>query len=177
MPRPKNAVPQPRQHKGRAVLDVYENGTRRTRTLGAWGSPEAQAEYKRFLVDFASGKPAVARGSDLTLNEALLAYLHFAGTHYRHTDGTHTSEVWCIRMALKPLRELYGHTLAREFGPRALKTLREHMVGLRWVRKQVNAAVERVRRFFKWAATDRRGEPSCTVAELSHASMLQFGRD
>lgn len=175
MPRPKNAVPQPRQHKGRSVLDVYESGIRRTRTLGAWGSQEAEAEYKRYLVEYASGKPAVASGPDLTLNEALLAYLHFAETHYRHTDGTHTSEVWCIRMALKPLRELYGHTLAREFGPKALKTLREHMVGSQWVRRQVNAAVERVRRFFKWAASEEL-IPATVFHALQTVTGLRAGR-
>lgn len=175
MPRPKNAVPQPRLHKGRAVLDVYEHGIRRTRTLGAWNSPEAEAEYKRYLVEYASGKPAVACGPDLTLNEALLAYLHFAETHYRHTDGTHTSEVWCIRMALKPLRELYGHTLAREFGPKALKTLREHMVGSQWVRRQVNAAVERVRRFFKWAASEEL-IPATVFHALQTVTGLRAGR-
>lgn len=175
MPRPKNAVPQPRQHKGRAVLDVYENGIRQTRTLGAWGSPEAEAEYKRFLAEFASGKPAVASGSDLTVNEVLLNYLHFAETHYRHTDGTPTSEVWCIRMALKPLRELYGYTPASEFGPKALKTLRDHMIGLQWVRKQVNAAVERVRRFFKWAASEEL-VPASVFHALQTVTGLRAGR-
>jgi hypothetical protein len=55
MPRPRNAVPQPREHKGRAVLDVYENGVRRTRTLGAWGSPDAGAEYRKLLAEFGRG--------------------------------------------------------------------------------------------------------------------------
>ena len=60
MPRPRNTVPQPRQHKGRAVLDVSENGVRRTRTLGAWDSPEADDEYKRFLAEFATGATETA---------------------------------------------------------------------------------------------------------------------
>ena len=51
MPRPRNLVPQPRNHKGSAVIDVTcGDGTRKTVTLGPWNSPQARAEYKRFLV-------------------------------------------------------------------------------------------------------------------------------
>jgi integrase len=175
MPRPRNAVPQPRQHKGRAVLDVYENGDRRTRTLGAWGSEEADAEYKRFLAEFATGETKRPSGPDVTVNEILLAFMKHAEQHYRQPDGTPTSEVWCLRLALKPLRELYGHTSAREFGPRALKTLREHMIGLEWSRGPVNAAVERVRRAFKWAASEEM-IPASVFHSLQTVSGLRAGR-
>ncbi len=36
--------------------------------------------------------------------------------------GTRPSEPEKIRLALRPVRELYGMTPAREFGPLALKT-------------------------------------------------------
>lgn len=175
MPRPRNAVPQPRQHKGRAVLDIYENGHRRTRTLGAWGSPEADAEYKRFLAEFATGQTDRPTGPDVTVNEVLLAFLKHADQHYRRPDGTPTSEVGCLRLALKPLRELYGHTPAREFGPRALKTLRDHMIGLRWHRRPVNAAVERVKRAFKWAASEEM-IPANVFHALQTVTGLRAGR-
>jgi hypothetical protein len=125
---------------------VYENGVRRTRTLGAWGSPEADEEYKRFLAEFATGATERSTGPDVTVNEMLLAFFKHAERHYCHPDGTPTSEIGCLRLALKPLRELYGYTPAREFGPRALKTLREHMIGRKWARRPVNAAVERAER-------------------------------
>jgi hypothetical protein len=101
MPRPKNAVPQPRQHKGRAVLDVYENGVRRTRTLGAWSSPEAEAEYKRFLAEFATGATERSTGPDVTVNEVMAAFLKHAEKHYRHPDGTPTSEAGNFKMATR----------------------------------------------------------------------------
>jgi hypothetical protein len=37
MPRPRNPFPKPHNHKGAAVIDVYDGSTRRTRTLGPWG--------------------------------------------------------------------------------------------------------------------------------------------
>ena len=43
--------------------------------------------------------------------------------HYRHADGTPTSEVENFAYSLRPLKELYGHTMAAEFGPRALKAV------------------------------------------------------
>jgi integrase len=175
MPRPKNAVPQPRQHKGRAVLDVYENGTRRTRTLGSWGSYEAEAEYKRFLAEFATGTHDRPTGPDLTVSEIALAFLKHADGHYRHPDGRPTSEIGNYRMAVRPLRELYGHALAREFGPKALKTLREHMVGLKWCRGQVNAAVGRVKRLFKWAASEEL-IPATVFHALQTVTGLRAGR-
>lgn len=175
MPRPRNAVPQPRQHKGRAVLDVYENGVRRTRTLGAWGSPEADAEYKRFLAEFATGATERPSGPDVTVSEVMLAFMKHAEQHYRHADSTPTSEIGNFRMAIRPLRELYGHTLAREFGPKALKTLREHMIRLEWCRGQVNAAVGRLKRAFKWAASEEM-IPASVFHALQTVSGLRTGR-
>jgi integrase len=175
MPRPRNAVPQPRQHKGRAVLDVYENGHRRTRTLGAWGSPEADAEYKQFLATFATGVLDRPSGPDVSVNEIMVAFLKHADRHYRHTDGTPTSEIRNYKMAIRPLRELYGHTPARDFGPKALKTLREHMIGLRWCRGQVNAAVSRLKRAFKWAASEEM-IPASVFHALQTVTGLRAGR-
>jgi integrase len=154
MSRPKNAVPQPRQHKGRAVLDVYENGTRRTRTLGAWGSPEADAEYKRFLAEFATGAHDRPSGPDITVNEVLAAFLTHAHGHYRRADGTQTHEVDEYKLVARLVRETYGHTLAREFGPLALKAVRQAMIDRQWCRALVNQRVNRVRRMFKWCASE-----------------------
>ncbi len=175
MPRPRNSVPVPRQHKGRAVLDVYESGSRRTRTLGAWGSVEADAEYKRFLAEFASGSLDRPTGPDATVNEILVAFLTHAEEHYRHPDGRQTSEVNNFKMAVRPLRELYGHTLARDFGPKALKTVRERMVGLQWCRGQVNAAVGRLKRVFKWACSEEL-IPGGVFHSLQTVTGLRAGR-
>ncbi len=152
MPRPRNAVPQPRNHKGRAVLDVYENGTRRTRTLGAWGSPEAEAEYKAFLAAFATGELDRPTGPDISVNEVFLPFIKHAEQTYRRPDGTPTHEVDEYKLVSKLVRELYGHTPARDFGPLALKSVRTVMIGREWCRSLVNQRVNRVRRVFKWAA-------------------------
>ena len=48
-------------------------------------------------------------------------------SHYRR-DGEPTSELDSMRLALRYLRPLYGNTFAADFGPLALKALRERAV-------------------------------------------------
>ena len=69
-------------------------------------------------------------GSDITVNEVLVKFLDHAERYYRREDGTPTNEVSQFKQTFRPLRELYGHTPAREFGPLALKAGRERMIGL-----------------------------------------------
>jgi hypothetical protein len=105
----------------------------------------------------------------------MLTFLKHAEQHYRHPDGTPTSEVGNFKMAIRPLRELYGHIPARDFGPKSLKTLREHMIGLKWCRGQVNAAVGRLKRSFKWAASEEM-IPAIVFHALQTVAGLRTGR-
>jgi hypothetical protein len=56
-----------------------------------------------------------------------------ADGHYRRADGTRTNQLVEYRYTLRPVRELYGDTPAAEFGPLALKAVRQRRVdaGLR----------------------------------------------
>jgi hypothetical protein len=57
-----------------------------------------------------------------------------------------------VKDAIRPLRELYGHTVAAEFDSVALETVQEHLARSgRLARTTINARVNRVRRMFKWA--------------------------
>lgn len=153
MPRPRNPIPTPRQHKGRAVVDLYDNGTRRTVTLGAWGSPEAEQEFARIL---AEGRAVPARpvGKSASVNEVLLAYLRHADDYYRTPDGEPTNEVVEVRQSIRPVRELYGHTPAAEFGPKALAAVRKRMIDAGLCRTLINRRIDRVKRVFKWASSE-----------------------
>lgn len=42
--------------------------------------------------------------------------------------GKQTSEVGCFRKGLRPVRRLYGSTPAADFGPRALKDVRQALI-------------------------------------------------
>lgn len=158
MPRPRNPFPTPRCHKGRAVIDVYDGPARRTVTLGAWGSPEAEQEFARLMAERRVSAqlpvPSGAPASNATINEVLLGFMRWAATHYRTPDGQPTTEIKELKSSLRPVRELYGATPAAEFGPKSLAAVRQHMVGLGWCRSLINRRVDRVKRVFKWAASE-----------------------
>ncbi|MBN9121507.1 MAG: site-specific integrase [Planctomycetes bacterium] len=107
--------------------------------------------------------------------EVLVAYLDFAEQHYRDQEGNPTDEVRHLKATIRPLRELYGESLATEFGPLALKAVRQKFVEQKWCRKTVNARVERIRRIFKWAVAEELVPPSVHQA-LAAVSGLQRGR-
>ena len=51
-------------------------------------------------------------------------------------DGTPTGEYDNIRLSLRPLRKLFGATMADEFGPLALKAVRSEMIASGLCRNQ-----------------------------------------
>jgi integrase len=125
--------------------------------LGRFGSPESKAEYERVCAELriAAPKAGTTPGPVVrrtSLNEVLLAFLDHAAGHYRRPDGTPTPEVKEFKLAIRPLRALYGHAPAAEFGPLALQAVRRRMIELGWCRNRVNKQVGRVKRIFKWAA-------------------------
>lgn len=183
MPRRPNPVPAYRLHKpsGQAVVTVRgPDGTRRDLYLGRFNSPESKAEYARLVAELQTAPAAgqVAPGPAPhrpTVNEVLLAFLKHADAYYRHPDGSPTKEPTSFREALRPVRELYGHTPAAEFGPLALKAVRQRMVESGLCRPVVNRRVNRVRRVWKWAASEEL-VPAAVVEALRTVAGLQKGR-
>ncbi|MBV8555066.1 MAG: hypothetical protein JO116_05855 [Planctomycetaceae bacterium] len=157
------SVPPPyRLHKPTCQAVVTLEG--REFYLGRFGSPESRAEYDRIIVEWISNgrrlpAPASASGSDLTVNELLLAYLRFADSYYvKH--GRPTTEPASIRQTIRPLRQLYGDTLARDFGPIQLKAVRQAMMGSGLCRNEVSKRAGRIARLFKWAVGEGMVPPS-----------------
>ncbi|MBM3983736.1 MAG: phage integrase family protein [Planctomycetes bacterium] len=105
----------------------------------------------------------------------MCAYLVFANQHYRDQDGNPTEEVRHLKAALRGVRDLYGAIPAVEFGPLALKAVRQRFVELKWCRKTVNGRVERVRRMFRWAVAEELVPPGVYQA-LAAVRGLQRGR-
>jgi integrase len=180
MPRPRNVKPSYLQHKqsGRARA-VWTNaiGLRQFRMLpGPFNSPESLAAFAKLQLELATAVVATPTTSDgLTVNELLLAYLTHAEQHYRAEDGTPTDEIRHLKTACRHVRELYGTTPAAQFGPKALKAVRQRFVELNWSRKTVNARTERVRRIFKWAVAEELVPPAVHQALVAVAG-LQRGR-
>jgi hypothetical protein len=160
---PRGTPPSYRRHSsGQACVTVRDAaGRRRELLLGPWDSPESKAEYARIIFELAvhQGKLFQQRqdqagASDLTVNALILAFWKHAEEHYGKPRGkSDTTELLNLRDAIRPLREVFGRTQAREFGPLALRTVREKMVAADLSRKTINARINRIRRVFRWAAS------------------------
>jgi integrase len=180
MPKLLHRLPVPRLHKpsGQARLRIAG----REIWLGRYGSPEADTAYHRVMAEWlATGKrppappaSAGAEASTPTVSEVILAYWRFVEGYYVK-DGRPTSEPANIQTALKPVRRLYGATPARDFGPLALKAVRQAMIESGLCRNEVNKRVGRVIRMFKWAVVEELVEPSVHQA-LRAVTGLRKGR-
>src|SRR5205823_163391 len=99
----------------------------------------------RVLAEWVATGRATGGGktADLAVSEMILGYLRFAEEHYRK-DGVPTTEPANIKLAMRPLKQLYGHTLAKDFGPLALKAVRNAMIEAELCRNECNKRTRHV---------------------------------
>jgi integrase len=168
-------IPKSTQHKasGQAVVrlagrDLY---------LGPWRSKAARIEYDRLVAEWlAAGRRAVdPHAGGITVTELIAGFWEHAKAYYRHPDGTQTTEIFCFRDALRPLRRLYGHTPVDSFGPLALKAVRQAMADDGLCRTNINRRIGRVKRVFKWG-TENELVPPSVFHGLQAVSGLKAGR-
>lgn len=181
MPRKAGKVPSYCHHKasGRAVVRI--NG--QDRYLGDFGSPESHAEYERLIAEWRSlrqkvGSDAMATSliSDpsLTIADALLRYREFALSYYSK-DGVPTKEFVEMGLALRPVRQVFGTTLASEFGPLRLQAVRQHMIKAGLSRGVINNRVHRIKRCFRWLVSEQL-IPSTVYEGIRTVDGLKKGR-
>lgn len=117
-------LPSYRRHKptGQAVVTI--NG--RDIYLGKWNTAASKAEYDRLIAEFLANGRRLRSEIESTVVDVINAYRKFAERHYQKNGGG-TCEYGCITGALKVVRELYGRTNANQFGPLALKAVRQRM--------------------------------------------------
>ena len=112
--------------------------------------------------------------SDVRVVEVAAAFWRHAQTYY-HRPGGHPGELAAIKAVLSHLKKLYGETPAAEFGPQALKTVRQSMVAAGRCRNHVNRQVGRVKQVFKWATAEEL-VPAAVNAALQTVAGLKAGR-
>jgi hypothetical protein len=97
--------------------------------LGKFGSPESKQQYQRLIAEWLAGGRQLWRPvNDLSVLELIARFWSHAEMFYRKPDGRPTSELDNFRQALRPLKELYSDSLAREFGPLCLAAVRDNMI-------------------------------------------------
>lgn len=171
---PRNGkVPSLRHHKPSGLAVVTINGA--DVYCGKYGTPEAQATYDRVIGEWlASGRCIAATASTRggsSVAELLVAYLQFCESYYA-PPSTETAK---IRRALRPIPRAYGHTAAKNFGPLALKAIRETFVDEGLSRRLVNQMVGRIVRCWKWGCENEMVPPA-TWQALQAVPGLKAGR-
>jgi integrase len=180
MPRPL-CLPSYCHHKasGQAVARIEG----RDHYLGTHGSSESLERYERLLSEWRLRRdqtraphsaPSGPFAHATTISALIERYRQFAQSYYVH-DGRPTKELSCMRYALRTVRQLYGSLPAQDFGPLALKAVRQHLIDQGLCRTHINARINRVKRFFKWAVSEE-----LVVAPVYQALQtvpgLRFGR-
>jgi hypothetical protein len=137
MARPRKLKPDYCHDKASGRAFVRLDGKKKT-YLGDYGSQASRDEYDRVVGEWiAVGRQAVDtrrdKADDVTVSTIIAAFWTHAQTYYAacvRPDGKVTGELDNYRLALKPLRRLYGDHTATEFGPLALKSVRSEMIRL-----------------------------------------------
>jgi integrase len=164
-------IPSLRLHKPSQQAVVTIAG--RDHYCGPWGSRRAAAEHQRLVGEWlaSGGAPRVKARDAITVAELVLAYRRFAKGYYA-APSTEASQ---IRLAMRPVVERYGHTLARDFGPLALKAVREVWIEGNLARKYINQRIGRIVRAWGWAVENELLPAECWQA-LKAVKGLRAGR-
>ncbi len=180
MPKLTKKLPSYRLHKVSCQAVVTIAG--RDHYLGPHGSPESIAAYKRLISEWTAAGPAVVvatasatkSGADFRICELLAAYYEHADAYYVK-DGELTGEAKNIKDATRLLQALYGMTPVNDFGPMALKAVRQKMIKSKLSRRVINFRVNRIRRVFKWGVENQLVAPGVLHA-LQAVAALRAGR-
>ena len=162
-------LPKYRHHEGSGQAFIQANGQRTY--LGKHGSPESRERYRRYVTELVASRVAARTvtpaqpAEGLFVVELAVAHWEFAQGYYVK-DGRPTDHLHTVRVALRLLRELYGRTPASEFGPLALKAVRQKLINAGNARTYINDVCAVIRQVFKWAAS-RELIPATTYQALA----------
>lgn len=177
MARKRKPVPSYLKHPNGKARAVWTDaaGVRQYRMLpGDSGSKESKEAFAKIQLE-AAAAPVAQSSGDLSVNEMLLGYSDHAQRHYRDVDGNPTNEFLSVKIVTRHVRLLYGDTPATDFGPLALKAVRQKFIELDWCRRTVNQNIERLRRIFKWAVAEEL-IPAANYHALATVDGLRRGR-
>lgn len=170
--------PVPRYRKHRASGQAVVTLSGKDHYLGPHGTSRSKAEYDRVVSEWlANGRRLPGPGSEqdeLTIAEIAIRYWQFAKSYYVK-NGKPTGTLAHIKVVLKVLRRTYGYTRAVDFGPLALKTIREKLLAPGHCRKYVNEQVATIVRMFRWAVAEELVPPTVYQA-LKAVPRLRKGR-
>jgi integrase len=146
--------------------------------LGPHGTKESVMRYQQVLAEAAAGilpQTNKSKSTPISITQICDLFMSHAASYYLKPDGKPTSEVPILKMAIKPLRELYGESPAVDFGPKRLKAVRHAMVKYGWCRTSINQQIGRIRKVFRWAVAEEL-LPESVYGALMTVEGLKRGR-
>ena len=153
MPKITKSVPKYRKHRasGQAIVSICGKDF----YLGPHGTKTSHAEYDRLIMEYLANGRSLAAGPDVEISivEVLAKYWRHAQGYYVK-NGKPTSELSAMKGVIRPIKRLYGKVPVSEFGPLALKAIREDWIRAGHARGTINRNAQRIVRIFRWAASE-----------------------
>jgi integrase len=116
--------------------------------LGLYGTQISKDAYDRVIAEWLASGRQLAASPEITIAELLVRYLRHVDSYYTSTEPAN------IRLALKPLLDLYGTTQVVEFTPLSLKAIRQRFIDAKLARSEINKRVRRIVAVFKWGVEE-----------------------
>ena len=165
-------IPSYRRHRASGQAIVTLNGV--NHYLGKWNTPQSRAEYDRLTSEWlVRGRrlnvPDEARGAIL-VKELILGYFSNAVATLPDVESDK------VKLALKPVRELYGESKAADFGPVAFKAVRAKLVASRLSITTIRDRLGIIRRMIGWGVENEL-LPGDALYRLQAVAPLRAGRD
>jgi integrase len=184
-------LPTYRRHSVRDLGFSQANG-KRTYFPGAFGSEESRLAYAKF-VDEIKRQPRQRKPTRATfdrpvkgmatVSDVVVAFTNHAKIHYPQTRPGVGEYFLCKNIGERLIR-FAGVQTAESFGPLKLKAFRDSLLAevviqgkkeKKLSRRYVNAQLSRVRRIFRWAASEEL-VPESTWTALKSVDGLRAGR-
>lgn len=151
--RRKTVAPKLRHHKGTGQAYAVLNN--QAVYFGRYGTDEAVELYHKTIAEWvANGRQPEKASEEISISELVARFWIHVEKYYRDAAGRPTTEVGNLRIAMRYMCDVYGSTRAMEFGPRALKTVRQQMIDNGLSRKYINDSISRIKLVFKWATAE-----------------------
>ncbi len=166
-------VPKYRLHKASGQAVVTLDG--RDHYLGKHGTARSKAEYRRIIAEYlAAGDVRPAAKSQLRLTIAGLVERYLRHQQAKLSGRTAEPTLGRIRLSLAHLQDMYSHTQATNFGPRALQAIRQSVIDAGLSRSVTNERIWRIKRMFRWAVAEQ-FVPMDLAHGLEAVENLRFG--
>ncbi len=146
-------IPKLRTHKATGQGYVVLNG--QAIYLGRASLPETERRYHQVIAEWlANDRQSRVAPEQFTVKEFIARYWLYAQKDSRDLEGNVSRERKNIRDAVRPVRERLAMMPAAKFGPRALRTVRQKMIDAGPCRRNINCRIGRIKRVFRWAASE-----------------------